>query len=288
VGLESPAADQAEAPAATQSIMERLPPKIHKIRESFDTWVQETGKKDKPKAMQAIALMQTLKGQMQAKNLVEAEQTADAVLKLMQEPTTAAGQTTAIPDQARMDLPHNLGSSFLVFRIPVQDDLKLSEEQKAKLEALLPEAMQVLQKLERLPPDERKQALRDYRPQAQKKLKAALSETLDDAQRARLRQLELQRDGLFEGENWQALNVTAEQRNQFMVEMRKTQTQTEELMQEVRKTGKRGEIRPKVVKLRQELQAKLESLLTEAQRTQWKEMLGQPIDPSALFDLTSQ
>jgi hypothetical protein len=73
-----------------------------------------------------------------------------------------------------------------------------------------------------------------------------------------------------------------------MVEMRKTQTQTEELMQEVRKTGKRGEIRPKVVKLRQELQGKLEALLTEAQRTQWKEMLGQPIDPSALFDLTSQ
>jgi len=58
----------------------------------------------------------------------------------------------------------------------------------------------------------------------------------------------------------------------------------EPLLDEARKGGNPDEIRPKVMKMRQDLQGKLEALLTDGQKKQWKEMLGKPIDLGALFD----
>ena len=40
-----------------------------------------------------------------------------------------------------------------------------------------------------------------------------------------------------------------------------------------------------MIKVRDDLEAKLEALLTDAQKKQWKEMLGQPMDLADLFDL---
>jgi hypothetical protein len=40
-----------------------------------------------------------------------------------------------------------------------------------------------------------------------------------------------------------------------------------------------------LIKIRDGLEAKLEALLTDAQKKQWKEMLGQPMDLADLFDL---
>jgi len=36
--------------------------------------------------------------------------------------------------------------------------------------------------------------------------------------------------------------------------------------------------------MREELQGKLEAILTDAQKKQWKAMLGKPVDLSVLFD----
>ena len=38
------------------------------------------------------------------------------------------------------------------------------------------------------------------------------------------------------------------------------------------------EIRPKAMKIRKEHEGKIEALLTDAQKKQWKEMLGKPFD----------
>jgi hypothetical protein len=38
------------------------------------------------------------------------------------------------------------------------------------------------------------------------------------------------------------------------------------------------EIRPKVMKLRQEHEGKIEAILDDAQKKQWKELLGKPLD----------
>ena len=68
-----------------------------------------------------------------------------------------------IPEEGLRKLRHDLGGSFLVSRDKVQEELKLTEEQKEKLEQhlreLLPDAMQFFQKIEGLKPEEREKEL---------------------------------------------------------------------------------------------------------------------------------
>jgi hypothetical protein len=264
------------------TVADRLPPKIQKIQEGLPAWVEKTGNAEK-----ATGLMKKLDEQLKAKNFEEAEKTADSILKMMGTDAPAAGRE--LPKEALKMLRHELGGSFLVSRDKVQEELKLTKEQKAKLEQqlreLLPDAIQFFQKLNGLTREEREKELRTYRPKAREKMTEALKDTLNEGQRTRLRQLELQREGLFgSGEIWKELEVTDEQRQQFMEAIQRTGQEIEALLQEVRKNGNPDEIRPKVMKLREGLQGKLEALLTDAQKTQWKEMLGKKIDPSALFD----
>jgi Spy/CpxP family protein refolding chaperone len=194
-----------------------------------------------------------------------------------------------IPEEALKKLRHDLGGSFLVSRDEVQEELKLTNEQKEKLEQhfreLLPDAMRFFQKIHGLKPEERKKELKAYRPMAQEKLAAMLKETLNEGQRNRLRQLELQREGLRDGKIWKDLRVTDEQRKQFMAMMQQAQTRIEPLLEEVRDGGSPEEIQPKVIKIRDGLEAKLAAGLTDAQKRQWKEMLGKPMDLADLFDL---
>jgi len=180
----------------------------------------------------------------------------------------------------------------LVFRGKIQEELRLSKEQKEKLELhlreVLPKAMQFFQKIEGVKPEERKRELGAYRRKTHENLVTILKEILNEGQRTRLRQLELQRDGLFEGgETWKNLQLTDEQQKQFVAAIQQMQRKIEPLLEEARRGGNPGEVRPKVLKMREELEGKLEALLTDAQRKQWKDMLGKPIESklSALFGL---
>ena len=69
-----------------------------------------------------------------------------------------------------------------------------------------------------------------------------------------------------------------------MAEIHQAQKQIEPLLKEAQKRGKPEENRPKALKIRQGLQGRLEALLSDAQRRQWKEMLGKPIERDSLFD----
>ncbi len=104
-----------------------------------------------------------------------------------------------IPEEVRKQLAENLHGSFVVFRDKVQEDLKLTDEQKEKLDQhlkeLLPDAMQIFQKLGGLKGEERQKEHKAFRQKVQAKLAAVLKETLKEDQRKRLRQLELQREG---------------------------------------------------------------------------------------------
>ena len=77
-----------EAKTTEASLMERLPPKIHRIQKELPAWMQkaEAGNKEK-----AAALMQKLDEQLKAKNFEEVEKTADSILKLMVRERRAAG-----------------------------------------------------------------------------------------------------------------------------------------------------------------------------------------------------
>ena len=69
-----------EAKTETLTLLDRLPPKIHKIQEELPAWMQKGGNADK-----ASALMQELKERLNARNFEEAEKTADSILKMMGE-----------------------------------------------------------------------------------------------------------------------------------------------------------------------------------------------------------
>ena len=264
----------------TSPVAERLPSKIQKIQSELPAWIQG----DADKKNQATALMKQLQECLKTKNFEEAEKTADSILKMVgaseQSPTVSTHATQDITEELRDKLAHNLGCSFLLFRTKVLQELKVTQEQKDKLDqhlrTLLPEAMQVLQKIN----GERGK----YNQKTHAEMAAVLKEILNEDQRTRLHQLELQKDLLF-GPDWnmKELQITDAQRKQFIVPTQETQQKSQALMEAIRKGANLDEIRLKALQLRLELEAKLEALLTDAQKKQWKEMLGQPVDLGVIY-----
>ena len=174
-----------------------------------------------------------------------------------------------------------------MFRDKVQEDLKLTKEQKEKLEQhlqeLLPDAMQFFQKIDGLKGEEREKELKAYRPKVQEKLAAVLKETLKEDQRKRLRSWSCNGRGrspccMGTSEIGKDLKITDEQRKQFMAVVQDMQKKIAPLIKEAQSGGNPQEIRPKIMKIRKEHEGKIEALLTDAQKKQWKEMLGKPLD----------
>jgi hypothetical protein len=196
------------------------------------------------------------------------------------ESTTLAAQ---VPDEARRQLVEAFGPRFRVFRDQVQGELKLSVEQKEKLEQrimdTIQEAMRFFETLEGLKPEEREKKFAPYRQDVQEKLAAFLKETLKPDQRKRFRQLELQQEGMIalgQPEVADELKLSQEQRKQFMAIVQDLQKKAETLFKEAQSAGKPEGIRSKVMAIRKEHEGKIEATLTDAQKKQWREMLGEP------------
>jgi hypothetical protein len=66
-------------PPEAPTVQERLPAKIQKIQMELPTWVQGNPER----RVKATALMKSLDEHLKAMNLEKAEQTADAILKLI-------------------------------------------------------------------------------------------------------------------------------------------------------------------------------------------------------------
>lgn len=191
-----------------------------------------------------------------------------------------------IPEKARKDLAQNLQGPFMAFRAEVQDDLKLTDEQKDKVEEhlreFIPDAMQFFQGLEGLKQEERERDLKVFRQKEQAKLTAFLKGMLKEDQRKRLHQLELQQQGAFtllhdEAGIGKELKITQEQRKQFMAVVQDMQKKIEPLIKEAHSGGNHDEIRPKAMKIKKEHEDQIVALLTDSQKKQWQEMLGKPL-----------
>jgi len=185
----------------------------------------------------------------------------------------------------RRQITETLGPPFLVFRDKVQEELKLSDEQKKKLEKRLQDTvqdtMQLFQKLADKEPEEREKELHAYREKAQENLTAFLQGLLQEEQSKRLRQVMLQREGLFalgHAEIMKELEITDKQRQQFGEVAQEMHKKIEPLVKEAQKGGNPQEIWPKIRKIRKEQEERIEALLSEAQKKQWQEMLGKPLD----------
>jgi hypothetical protein len=189
-----------------------------------------------------------------------------------------------VPDEVRKHVVEALGGgSFLVFRDKVQEELKLSDKQKEKLLETFPDYAQqtkkVFDKIADLKPQQREKEMQSHRQKSHEKLAALLKETLKAEQLKRLQQLELQQQGPFalgRPEIAKDLKITVEQRKQFMGVVQDMQKKIEPLMKEAQLGGDPQEIRPRVMKIRKDHEAKIEAILSDAQKQQWKKMLGKP------------
>jgi len=182
-------------------------------------------------------------------------------------------------------LQQGLGPQFMVFRDKVQKRLKVSDDQKKKLqerlEGFIKEMTEVFQSLDGVKPEEREKKIGPYRQKAHEKLAAFLKETLKEEQLKQLRQLVLQQEGLYalgHPEVAAELKFTDEQKKQFTSVLQELQKKIEPLIQEAQSGGNPEEIRPKVMKLHKQYEGKIDGILSDAQKKHWKEMLGEPFE----------
>jgi hypothetical protein len=120
------------------SLTDRLPPKIHQIQRELPAWMQKPGNK---KAAEAAALMQKMMGQLKAKNFEEAEKTADVILELIGASVEAGGSKP--PETPPASRRHPSGEPSIITRDYIQDELKLSDDQKHKVQKTSPDFRKV-------------------------------------------------------------------------------------------------------------------------------------------------
>ncbi len=189
-----------------------------------------------------------------------------------------------VPDENRKQMAEALGTPFIALREKVLDELKVSDEQKEKLmQYAMKQMMETGPFLESLTESgqEREKKLNEHRKIAQEKLAKFVKEVLQPEQLKRLRQLKLQHEGAFalgQDDVRKELKISQEQVMKFMAIVRELQKNVESLVKQAQSGGNPEEIRPKIEQVRKDHAKKLEAVLTDAQKKQWKELLGPPFE----------
>jgi hypothetical protein len=279
MGATAPAA-AANGPEETRK---RISAKVERVKQGVQKWAAA--------GRDPSAILETMKEKvgplLDSGKFLEADPELDRVLEQLQpegkstaSPGSPAHAAQDITEELRDKLAHSLGSSFLLFRTKVLGELRVTREQKEKLDqhlrTLLPEAMRVLQASNG--------GRGKYNQKTHAEMAAVLKDILNEDQRTRLHQLELQKDLLF-GPAWnmKELQITDEQQQHFMAPIQETQKRTRALMEKIHNGANPDVIRPKALQLRLDLEVQLEALLTDAQKKKWKEMLGTPVDLGVIY-----
>ncbi|MHB8972830.1 MAG: hypothetical protein ACYC3X_18030 [Pirellulaceae bacterium] len=170
-----------------------------------------------------------------------------------------------------------MGSSMLLRQEAVQKELKVTDDQLTKLKDML-EAGRGGGGGQRNPQDmtdEERQKMRDEMVQRNAEMEKKIGEVLDAKQVARLKQIRLQVSGpmaFMNDDVAKELKITDEQSGKMR-----------DAMQAMRDAGQGGgggqEAR---AEMRKNLTAKVMEILTDAQKAQYKEMLGAAFDVSTL------
>jgi hypothetical protein len=189
-----------------------------------------------------------------------------------------------VPEENRKQVVEALGTPFIVFRDRVLDELKVSDDQRELLmQHVLAQIMETgpfLESLNNTDP-EREKKLNEHRKTAQEKLARRLMDVLEPGQRKRLRQLTLQQEGGFalgQDDVRKELKITEEQLKRFMGIVQDLQRKIEDVVKVAQAGGNRQELRAKVEQARKDHAKKLEDVLTDAQKKQWKALLGSPFE----------
>jgi Spy/CpxP family protein refolding chaperone len=171
------------------------------------------------------------------------------------------------------------GGGINMLRMPeVQTELKLTADQKTKVETLLEQRRGQGgggQGFRDLSPEERQKAMAERRAEENKQLGAILNAD----QMKRYNQLRLQRTGmtaLAETEVATELSLTADQKTKIQEIVQQANNERRSLFQDGGGGGDREAMRAKMEELQKATDTKLAAVLTDAQKTKWKELVGAP------------
>jgi hypothetical protein len=181
--------------------------------------------------------------------------------------------------------PASLQNVFLLRGEPVQNELKLDDEQKKQLQELSlqlqQEAFEIMSGLQDLTPEEQQEQMPEVMKMIEEKgkeIQDKVDEILKDEQKSRLKELSLQARGaagLEDEEVAAALELTDEHKKKLAEIREEGNAAIQEALQNMRAGGgAQGEIREKMGKLREELGEKAMAVLTEAQREKLDKMKG--------------
>ena len=198
---------------------------------------------------------------------------------------TVTGITWAQNEEGR-HLLHELSGPFIVYRTNIKEELKLSDSQKQKLLANLPEYLkntkEAFGKFQNLQGGEREKEMQSYRQKNWDTFWPFLKTTLKANQFKRFQQLELQHEGpealLGRPEIAKKLKITNKQRDQFIGVIQDMQRKIEPMIMEAQSNGNPQDILPKVIKIRKGYDVKIEAVMSAAQKKQWNEMRGKLFD----------
>ena len=176
------------------------------------------------------------------------------------------------------------GPAFLVENEGVQKELKLNEDQVAKCRALNQQVRdrhkEEFDKLKDTKPQERAEVMKDLMRRLNEEGLKEMEAVLRPEQVQRLRQIDLQQRGpqAFQDPAVEkALHLTDDQKEQVKTLNDDAAKEMRELFQGAG-AGKSVDLGKKMMIIRQETLERIESVLTDKQRQEWKTLTGKPFD----------
>jgi hypothetical protein len=175
------------------------------------------------------------------------------------------------------------GGANLLRRAEVQTELKLTADQKTKVESMLEtlgeERRGRFQDLRDATPEERQKVMNEWQAEETKRVNAILNPD----QQKRFRQISLQQEGpmaVSRPDVADELKLTEDQKKKVAEARNQMAEKQRAIFEEAQ--GDREAMRSKMETLRKETNDKITTLLTEEQKTKWKEMCGTPFNLGAL------
>jgi Spy/CpxP family protein refolding chaperone len=178
-------------------------------------------------------------------------------------PTVASAQQAGIPFW--------FGHYVALRNKVVQEELQLTDEQKERVSELDKEVRNALQGLQDLSREDRRKKWREVLG----KFRASFKKTLTDQQQKRLNQIAFQRAGLIHGVLHARLKLTEKQRE-------KIGEISDEVRKASRELSRQESGRERLETMRQDAEAKVKAMLTEEQKKQWTDFIGEPFDVSKI------
>ncbi len=159
----------------------------------------------------------------------------------------------------------------LLQRADVQRELNLTEQQKNQIRQMQENQRTAMQELRNLPPEQRRQKMQEIRE------KNNPTSVLNETQKKRLREIELQAMGAFallQPDVADELKLTQEQRSKLQGIVMNSMQQLREQFQ----SGGfgQGQGAQQMQQLREQMEKQMLEVLTPAQRQQWQQMQGKP------------